>query len=48
MLQAPPGQPNIPGNGPNQIDMPAEPGQMPEEQRLPSVPDGTPSQFQQQ
>jgi len=44
-LQPPPGKPNIPGNDPNQVELPAEQGQLPEEQRLPSVPKGTPPQF---
>jgi hypothetical protein len=45
-LTPPPGDPSIPGNDPNQVELPAEPGQLSEEQRLPSLPNGTPAQFQ--
>lgn len=44
-LQAPSGDPSIPGNDPNQMSLPPEPGQLPEEQRLPSPPEGIPPQF---
>jgi hypothetical protein len=45
-LQAPSGDPSIPGNDPNQMPLPPEPGQLPDEQKLPSTPQGTPPQFQ--
>jgi hypothetical protein len=44
-LQAPSGDPSIPGNDPNQIPLPPEPGQLPDEQKLPSPPQGTPNSF---
>jgi hypothetical protein len=46
-LTPPPGDPSIPGNDPNQVELPAEPGQLPEEQRLPNLPQGTPPEFEQ-
>lgn len=46
-LNAPPGDPNIPGNDPNEIPLPAEPGQMPVEQNLPPLPENTPQEFNQ-
>jgi len=46
-LVAPPGDPNVPGNDPSQLSLPPNgPGEMPVEQRLPSLPDGTPQEFQ--
>lgn len=47
-LTPPPGNVDIPGSDPNELALPAEAGQLPVEQNLPSLPEGTPQQFQQQ